>query len=731
MIDNRYTKMMSSLTLSQRDKNDLIQKMYEARREQAAEKPVYKKKVKRANVLVSAVAAAAVLITVCAILLTALLVNSPADSIVVDNPLEEDARMYIGDTVQNAQYLPNVKLLAGSNDDFSDYSQGIALSSDYSQELKSYEYCYDDKIFDMGLKSYEELAESFGSLDSTLRSHGNSIEDIKDEMLLMLKIIPGSDQWFMIPNTPQVDLYTNKIYKISYDEEAKKVNMMRVAWNTVVDLFDSDSGTIYSTSFDNDCYQSELLTVNYYFDEQDREVVECVNTRYYYFKGEYVPVFVQVLKNVKDTSATKLSVYFTVENELVEEYYSSAHQNVVDSVYTLQDVSEYGVVSNFVQLDYTDSSDVTLLKAIKSYPSMFTGNPSATNYAFYKINGNDKVYYAEAWDYLSPSSEGTCALRNYFGERYDGGDIPEAVVKNILLRDRDYYYVAKQYCDNCVGSDFEDSDFIKTCSHLKTADKITRGEKFLAYNPDSIYQDENLVREGIAASLEKIYSTVNGTQRDFLEGEGNRYVFETAFDDYTRNMTEYYVDNVFDFSEKIDTIKSSREYDELPADDVEDILDGKYLLVKECVSNSTFADGVLDYDIQYAISRAQVNVYDKYYMAIYLNDYDGIVVLDSREIDMSKEERKGRLQGSVSCEGILDKCPWILQGNAAYAGEVCTGIIAYDKDGNAVSVTEGKEVAIEGEPWEKESVYDRDGHVMRYYFRADATLYFNFYVYWV
>lgn len=738
MTDNKYTQKMSALTLSQRKKNDLIQKLYEASKEQVRpEKAEQKKKINIGDLWIGIVAASLAVVIICSCCVLAFVLNvnaSPSENgYTVDRPLDDEARLYLSEKMKNAQYLPNVKLLAGTNEsNFGVSSQAIATLGDYTQEFEPDEYCFDDSVFDMGLEDFGALADDLGRLDSALHANGKTVEDIKSDLMLMLKIIPGYDQWFMMPRVDEsfdeYD-YNDNIYKLSYDEKTGRITMMRIEWETTVSIFDSEKSVLYSSVFGNDCYQRELLTVEYYLDEQNREVVECNNTRYYYHKGQYYPVSVQILKNVKDTETTKMSVYFTIENQFVEEYYSSKHDAYIYTAYTLQDIRKYGAVTDFVQLDYTDSDDVRLLKIIKKYPSMFTGNPSATNMAFYRINGEDKVYYSEAWDYLASTSEGDFDLKDYFGIVYDGELPDKATVRSFLTSNPYYYNFAKSYCKQCVDSDFADSDFIRTCEHLKTSDTVSRGKKYIAYNPDSKYREEDLIREDLAVSLESLYKSVMSEDKTFVTGDGNRYVFETAVDDYTKRLVEGYIDLKFDFDSVITTIKTADDYEAIQAEDIEEILEVRYLAIRDFVNSSSFEDGVLNYDISYTVTSAEADLSLKYYMAIYLKDYEEIFIIDSREIDMSKKERSGSLKGSVSCEDIVGRCPWKDRGNAAYSGEICVSLISVGADGSIESVTAVRTLEVEGAEWEKESVYDKNGCLMKYYFRIQRTVYFNFYVY--
>lgn len=728
MKKSEYKKYISDLTVSQQKKNELIEKMYALREEKREpEKAKEKEKTPRVGLWVSIVATGLILIMIGTVVGVVLLPTITYD-INVDLPISKETRQYLRDTMQNAQYLPNAKLLASEESYKDSSSSGIALSNEgYSQEIKPEENFLEEDDLRIGLKGFDKINDSLGIL--TQNVSGNfSVEDIKEELSLMLKLMPGFDQWFMMPYSlsalPENYNYSSYMYRISYDETSGHITMTRIIWTISVSIFDSEKRLLYSSQFENhSCYQREVLNVEYYFDEQGREVVECNNTHYYKLQNNYYPVSLQVMRNVKDTQFTKLAIYFTEENDLVKEYVQSNSSIQIDRVYTLQDINKYGAVVNFVQLDYQDSDNISFFQLMKNYPTMYTGNPITTNISFYGKTDESMVFYTEAWDYYDYVNSAEFQLKREY--RYYLSDIVEA-----LTRTPSSYYYYKNYCADCQRRKFRDSDVVVSCPHIMSCDKITRGEKEVFYNKESIYRDENIIRNCISTALGNMSQCVLGKAMPLEQKENTAYAFEYAIDGFAIEFVKSYVDNVFDFDSIVQSEKdATASHTYLEEKQLNKILEKEFITLKSFTNKTAFNGESLNYDYAYEITEATADMSKEYYMSLYLKDSDVMLVLDSQKIDMSKGERKGQLKGRLSYTDILDRCVWLYEGNEAYSGEIYVGLIAYDEEDNAQIIFENV-LHLQGDKWQKEFIYDKDGKLMRYYFLSDKTFYFNFYVYY-
>lgn len=753
MIKCQYTQSISKIRLSQEFKNQLVENLYNA--QQAMENKTLKvntqsaktaKKGKKKWVVLTSVCTALVIIAICISMVAGIGVFNK-HRYVVNNPISNDLRIYMTNRTNNAQYLPNIYLLAGQSQN--DENGTLATSSESSlatsNETNKYEsMMIDDDELLMTLEDYQEINDNLGIIDARLHEGNMTVEDVKEEIKFIMTIIPGYGQWFRLPhNLPHImdqHKYGNYMYKFDYDEQTKHISMTRIVWKTTESVYDSTTNKIYSSYLDDDCHQREVLQVDFYYDEDGREVVECTNTRYFFLNNEYYPVSTHYLKNVKDTATSKLSIYYTFENELIEEYVTDKNPgNPLDEVFVIQDIHKYGAIVKYVQLNYTDSNDISMLKIGKVFPTLYESYPITANMAFYRKQDNNMVYYIDAWDYFDEqNSTAYCDLQNIYDVNfvydYDKEDytIQKDEIKRSLRYDILYYHLQGKYCTRCQHNNQD--NFIRTCRHFSTSENITRGEDLLLYNADSKYQDINLVRQDIGIQLENMAKTILGTQKPFVWEDNGDYAFESSIDGYIDGIAKSYIDDIYRFDNIVNIVKEAEDsYARIEEDQVIELIENTNLVIKGLNSRSSFIDGLLYYDISILLTNA---VYDKdkeYYLAIalYDDDDDKMLVIGQKRLDLDTSTRNYSLVGYISYQEILERCYWTELGNEAYAGEIIACVVNYSENGTHTFAMPYEELEIEKTDYnEYRSIYtDAYGNQMEYYFRGGNTIYFNFYVY--
>lgn len=558
MINCVYTKALSEVSYDDDAKRKLFQNIYAAM--QPAQKEANAVCQKRKAWIGVASAACAVAL-VLALALGIFGITSQGIDVV--NPISREDGLTMKSKAENAQYLPNLQLL-GNKDSYGSKSN-IALTS-YGDNTKSaddfynqYDVYVDDYELDFGTDDYREINDALGLIDSSLGKM--TAEDIKAEVSYIFDVIPGYDQWFRLvlgASSPDNRVYSDCLYRVSYDKEKDIVCMTRVANHTSTSVYDGDARKFYATSLGDGCYESEILSVTFTRDDENREIVECVNTRYFVLDGSYYPVNRQYLSNVKDTSATKLDVYFTVKNDVCEGYADVIGD--IANAYALNDISADGIFVKGIRLDYADNDDVELFKFDKWYPSEYSSAPVTTNIAYYGKKSDDRVFYVDSWDYYDEeASQGYIEFDNeysfsgYATETDGKWYIRAGAVKEIFTTDISVG-CQKGYCMYCEKEGYPYSDFLLSCGHIVSSDAITRHDKWCIYNTSNATFDESVIRKNIVSLLSKTCDGIKTGAGEFGNyDESDIYAFEYAFDEYTSRLVHSYLDGHFDFQDISDT----------------------------------------------------------------------------------------------------------------------------------------------------------------------------------
>lgn len=302
---------------------------------------------------------------------------------------------------QTAQYLPNIEKLTSSG----------------NAELQSMSFLQPDLFatsgeIDLGVLGFEDFIKinrELAYVDGTgvFIPEVYDVYEIKAEVSFVLKAAPIFDKWFTMPWMDERHGYIANFpyqywaYYLESDKTASEISVTRVC-SRPIDYYELNNK---SNKFR--VMQWQLMQAKYYFDSEGREVVECYvftlvtdlkdringsfDAQNITEKVNYIPVSIEYLKNVKDSSLTKYYIRFA------ETYLPTSYWACID----LRGLDPYGSTFDFVQLDYADENDITLLRISGELPVADIRNkPQATAVSFYNKTGSSVQLYAYVHDYF-------------------------------------------------------------------------------------------------------------------------------------------------------------------------------------------------------------------------------------------------------------------------------------------------------------------------------------------
>ncbi|MBE6958290.1 MAG: hypothetical protein E7447_03980 [Ruminococcaceae bacterium] len=295
------------------------------------------------------------------------------------------------DKVENAQYLPNIDKIAVDevvNTRKISTLTNLSASSNVSSEM-------DFSQLTITHTAFNEIIDAFGSLDAPF-DHEYDIFDIKTEIAYLMSTNPSYNEWLDYRSD------INGLYFVTYDEEQDLLTIL--SKNTFqIDVYDSETGEVVTNSDftyqGTDPLRKEIFKrVEYYHNEDGVEVVECeiIDVLYYHeytAVGEY-----QFIKNVKDTSFTK---YIITPN---------AHlwidgQNKMG--YDVDSENPLGTYRHFIQMDYIDQNDVSLLVTSQKSATAYV-DVLAERYCDSQCDRSIVTYYRKLNDELCVYNSGYC-----------------------------------------------------------------------------------------------------------------------------------------------------------------------------------------------------------------------------------------------------------------------------------------------------------------------------------
>lgn len=359
---------------------------------------------------------------------------------------------------ENAQYLPNVDKLT------------TELSEQNISPLASFSSSTQVTAKAIDLEGFLNIKDALATIEGEGAGKylGYDIYEIKNEIAFVLKTIPAFNQWFRLPTmrTEQgfvsIPYYEGWAYYLECDEEAKDITITRVCWRTRFQYWDFERGIVvedyerdgtpidahdknhpannFGHSLDS-IIQYQVMQTKYYFDEQDREVVECYvyavavdnyvsGTEYNSNLSDYKPISIEYLKNVKDTSLTKYRIRMS-------EFYDSGRVSQPDGNsiggMDIRGLNPNGSTYDFVQIDYVDSNDISLLRVTGELPvDSVSLKPQTTGIAFYRKTNDLVQLYTSTHDYLDiANSTGEWKDYQYWGY-FAGYDATNIDIKSVF-----------------------------------------------------------------------------------------------------------------------------------------------------------------------------------------------------------------------------------------------------------------------------------------------------------
>jgi hypothetical protein len=223
---------------------------------------------------------------------------------------------------------------------------------------------------------------------------GYDIFEIKREISFVVKNAPYFNQWFRLPWMSEdngyvtIPYYQYWAFFLESDHDARNITITRVSWATALIYYDFDQKS--SNRFH---FQYQVMKTKYYFDEQNREVVECFVYNVAEVNGEFIPTGFEYLKNVKDTSLTLYRV-------VIEESYNDNEVGDEGGL-DIRGNYPYGTTRDFIELNYSNENDIQLLKISQILPTDVYKNPPTTDIAFYNLTEEGVQFLVHTYDYAS------------------------------------------------------------------------------------------------------------------------------------------------------------------------------------------------------------------------------------------------------------------------------------------------------------------------------------------
>lgn len=276
--------------------------------------------------------------------------------------------------VINAQYLPNIDMIAtDSSDNSLRLSNSNNVQTDYSLKRNNSEITLDN---------FNDIIDTMGVLDSAYNREF-SVKDIKNEVYDVLTKVNVFNRWVYIKDEGY------GVYYLDYSRD--RISIVRISgfqpW-----VYDSKNDKIvwnedFEGEYDEWNYPISLnqtYKIDYYY-EDGIEVVECeiIDILDYYEESRVIQY--QYLKNVKDTSFTKY-VVTPIEPIRVGRYDSTWG-------YDIDSDNPLGTYRQFIQMDYTDSNNIKMMFVNQHLASAYNGKSDETSISFYnRINDEIMIY---------------------------------------------------------------------------------------------------------------------------------------------------------------------------------------------------------------------------------------------------------------------------------------------------------------------------------------------------
>ncbi len=448
--------------------------------------------------------------------------------------------------VDNAQYLPNLDLLV---------QDAVSTAApNYSNQLA-------DLSFD--LEDYRSIVDELAIITGTATRLDTSIMDVKEEIYTVLDMVPAFGRWFQLPRYFEAehaqDGYNNYFYKLDYDRSTQKISITRMTWSYTCGAYNSTNNKIYSTYLDHDIKQYQILQANYYYNEENKEVVECAVVDFAKFYNKFYPIQCQYLANIQDTSTTKIQ---SVLRKDVETYPDKITDNPGGNIGREMDIDTYrdgGVMKKIVQLNYTDANNVELIKIEQNSNTNYYSDINTTNLAYYLKDATNAIYFVDAWDYYDEeASADDIELINMF--HINPHNLSKESVMDSFTNSQ--YYTrqvmgtagtsSNTVCKNCYNRVYDSGLLVYKCDHNKNQENVARAyREVIASSVD--YQNamydmipysisRHLTNFAIGVGINK--QAILDTSAGMCEELNNAYKFESGVDAFLHNVSKEFIENI-------------------------------------------------------------------------------------------------------------------------------------------------------------------------------------------
>lgn len=455
--------------------------------------------------------------------------------------------MLVKNRVTKAQYLPNLELLV-------DDTQSVQLTSATPDK----EYYTTDLSFN--LEDYKSIVDELAIITGTGIRHDSDILEIKKEIYTVLEMVPEFGSWFQLPynampSQNSQDGYNNYYYKIDYDRNSEKITITRMTWRCVCEIYSFAEDKIYSTYYD-DVHQYQIMQTNYYYNENNKEVVECSVVDFAKFNNEFYPIQCQYLENVENTSTTKIQ---SVIRKQIDAYDNSGN---VDRGLDIDTYRAGGVLRKVVQLNYTDADNVELIKIEQNFGTDYLSDINTTNLAFYLKQNENAIYFTDAWDYYdAANSADEIPLRNMFDFYYTDSPSKEDIITSFIksgysprqvMCTPNYGNSSRNVCNDCYYRNIASGLLVYKCNHNKSQDNIARAARQTVCS-SSAFQNE--VYQMLPWQISKLlsdFATSVGVSDEIVSSYSNKiccelgdqYLFENNLDIFLEKVSQSFIEEV-------------------------------------------------------------------------------------------------------------------------------------------------------------------------------------------
>lgn len=274
--------------------------------------------------------------------------------------------------VENAQYAPDYDKYLNVNKD--DKVMKNIVKNNNDSDIK------DDEFYDI-IKNYCE----FNGYSGAGKYLGYDIYEIKREIEFVIEKAPAFNQWFIFPHLGvnlgyvEVPYYDKWAYYLEMDEENSALSITRVCRLTRSEYLDFENEKTLEKKgfsiFTRSHSQLEIMKINYYFDDNNDEVVEYyiynygIDNCFDFFEGfnsnkkDYHPYEYLYFKNVKDKYLVKYHI------TVAERYRAS--DSFDEGGRDLRGLFPYGSIRKFTIVDYEGYDDIKSLDIVQQFETEF------------------------------------------------------------------------------------------------------------------------------------------------------------------------------------------------------------------------------------------------------------------------------------------------------------------------------------------------------------------------